>query len=128
MSEGGFATVVFHSRKKLTKAEWIRVLQAGKVASAIKSLRPVKKDGPWHVLCDNEAFLVSSDCQAEHRKAKIPLWRIPAKSPDLNPIEGFWLYLRKRLNKLDLQDALKNRQWIGKLAYKTRIKNVLKMH
>eukprot|EP00435_Cladocopium_sp_Y103_P037481 s2657_g9.t3 len=122
----GFATVVFHAKKKLTKAEWIRVLQAGKLASAIKSLRPVKKDGPWHVLCDNEAFLVSRDCQAEHRKAKVNLWRIPAKSPDLNPIERFWAYLRKRLNKLDLQDALKKRPWIGKLAYKTRIKNVLK--
>lgn len=126
LSEGGFATVVFHAKKKLTKAEWIRVLQAGKVASAIKSLRPVKKDGPWHVLCDNEAFLVSSDCRAAYRKAKIHLWRIPAKSPDLNPIERFWSYLRKRLNYLDLQDALKKRPWIGKCAYKTRIKNVLK--
>ncbi|CAL1158588.1 unnamed protein product [Cladocopium goreaui] len=66
LSEGGFATVVFHAKKKLTKAEWIRVLQAGKVASAIKSLRPVKKD------------------------------------------------------------ALKKRPWIGKWAYKTRIKNLLK--
>eukprot|EP00435_Cladocopium_sp_Y103_P069316 s247_g33.t1 len=73
LSEGGFATVVFHAKKKLTKAEWIRVLQAGKVSSAIKSLSPSKKDGPWHVHCDNEAFLVSSDCQAEHRKAKIHL-------------------------------------------------------
>ena len=77
------------------------------------------------MLCDNEAFLVSSDCRVEHQKAKIHLWRIPAKSPDLNPIERFWSYLRKRLNKLDLQDALKSRPWIGKLAYKTRIKNVL---
>ena len=66
---------------------------------------------------------MSSDCRVEHQKAKIHLWRIPAKSPDLNPIERFWSYLRKRLNKLDLQDALKNRPWIGKLAYKT--KNVL---
>ena len=96
------------------------------MASAIKSLRPVKKDGPWHVLCNNEAFLVSSDCRAAYRKAKIHLWRIPAKSPDLNPIERFWSYLRKRLNYLDLQDALKKRPWIGKCAYKTRIKNVLK--
>lgn len=126
ISAGGFASVAYHAKKKFTKGEWIRVLQAGKLVSAIKSLHPAKPEGPWHLLCDNESFLNAADCRAEYRKYKVRLWQIPARSPDLNPIERFWSYLRKRLRKLDLQDALANRPWLGKMAYKARIKQVIR--
>ncbi len=56
-SGGGFAPVVFHKTKKLTVAEWQKVVASGKLARAIKSLKPVKRRGPWPVLCDNESFL-----------------------------------------------------------------------
>ena len=126
LSEGGFSIVTFHQKKKLTKAEWVQLLKAGKVVSAVQSLRPVKAHGPWHVLCDNESFLNAGECHAQYRKLKLHLWQIPPRSPDLNPIERFWAYLRKRLRKLDLQDALRGRPVLGKRAYKARVRTVVK--
>ena len=126
LSEGGFSIVTFHQKKKLTKAEWVQLLKAGKVVSAVQSLRPVKAHGPWHVLCDNESFLNAAECHAQYRKLKLHLWQIPPRSPDLNPIERFWAYLRKRLRKLDLQDALRGRPVLGKRAYKARVRTVVK--
>ena len=82
--------------------------------------------GPWHVLCDNESFLNAGECHAQYRKLKLHLWQIPPRSPDLNPIERFWAYLRKRLRKLDLQDALRGRPVLGKRAYKARVRTVVK--
>lgn len=107
LSPGGFATACIHSKKKLTTAEWVAAMQAGKLVSAIKRLGPTKPDGPWHVLCDNEKFLLAPESRAQYRKDKVRLWQIPPKSPDLNPIERFWSYLRRRLRRLDLADASK---------------------
>ena len=95
LSAGGFAA-------KLTKGEWVNVMKSGRLVSALKSLDPVKADGPWHLLCDNERFLAARQRQDEYRKVNVRLWRIPPKSPDLNPIERFWGYLKKRLRKMDL--------------------------
>ena len=52
------------------------------------------------------------------------LLRIPAKSPDLNPVERFWAWLRKRLRALDLADAVAKRPVLGKTAYKARVQRV----
>ena len=54
------------------------------------------------------------------------LWRIPPKSPDLNPIEKFWAWLRKHLRKLDLEDL--QRKWapLTKPAYRVRVRSVLR--
>ena len=125
LSAGGFAAVSYHAKKKLTKVEWVSALRAGKLVDAVKSLGPVKPNGPWHLLCDNEAFLNAADCRAEYRKLNLRLWRIPAKSPDLNPVELFWSYLRKRLRRLDLADALRKRPALSKMAYKARVRSVL---
>ena len=125
ISAGGFAAVSFHAKKKLTKVEWVSALRAGKLVDAVKSLGPVKPNGPWHLLCDNEAFLNAADCKAEYRKLNLRLWRIPAKSPDLNPVELFWSYLRNRLRRLDLSDALRKRPALSKMAYKARVRSVL---
>ena len=124
ISGGGFAEVVFHERKKLTASEWAGYVRAGKLTAAIKSLKPVDKRGPWHVLCDNESFLKATVSRAAYHKAKITLWQILAKSPDLNPVEKFWGWLRKRLRALDLKDMVAKRPPMGKLAYRVRVRAV----
>jgi len=53
------------------------------------------------------------------------LWRIPSKSPDLNPIERFWAHLKKHLRQMDLADALRGRPVLGKMAYKQRVRRVV---
>jgi transposase len=128
VSEGGFATVVVHKKKKLTKIEWGKVVDAGKLEAAIKRLGPIKPDGPWHVICDNESFIDSDVARAAHRRAKVRLWQIPARSPDLNPVEKFWSWLRRRLRKLDLQDLREAKPVMGRAAYTRRVRQVLKSH
>lgn len=88
VSPGGFAEVLVHKTKKLNQTEWAAAVDGGKLTGAIKSLKPVEPHGPWKVICDNEGFLRTALSGAAHRRAGVKLWRIPAKSPDLNP--GKW--------------------------------------
>ena len=48
-----------------------------------------------------------------------------AKSPDLNPVERFWAWLRKKLRRMDLADANAKRPVFGKTAYIARVKRVV---
>ena len=54
------------------------------------------------------------------------LWKIPKHSHDLNPVERFWSWLKKKLRAMDLADCVANRPVLGKTAYKQRIRAVLK--
>ena len=54
------------------------------------------------------------------------MWRIPARSPDLNPIERFWSWLRRALRAKDLADVVAKRPVLGKSAYIARVRRVLK--
>ena len=51
----------------------------------------------------------------------IELWDVPAKSPDLNPIEMFWGWLRRRMRLKDMADKRNKRAVLGKFAYKARV-------
>ena len=73
-SAGGFATVLWHKNKKCSVGEWEKAVKNGILTRAIKSLRPVKPNGPWHIVCDNEHFLTSKAVKKAHKKAKINLW------------------------------------------------------
>ena len=99
-------------------------VNAGNLRSALVRLSPVRPHGPWHVLCDNESFLQATVSRAAYHKAKITLWQIPAKSPDLNPVEKFWGWLRKRLRALDLKDMVAKRPPMGKLAHRVLVRAV----
>ena len=123
---GGFSIVCFHSTKKATASEWSECVDAGKLKTALAAINPHKPAGPWSVLCDNESFLGAPTCRAAHRRCKVKLWRIPPKSPDLNPVEKYWGWLRKELRRLDMQDMVDKRPVLGKMAYKERIKNLCK--
>ena len=51
-----------------------------------------------------------------YRFKNITWWDVPAKSPDLNPVEMFWAWLRKKLRLMDLADLHKKRRPLGKPA------------
>ena len=59
-------------------------------------------------------------------KRRIRLIRIPARSPDLNPIESFWGWLRKELRRRDLEDLRLKKPALNKTQYKQRVKEVLR--
>ena len=122
VSEGGFAIVFFHPRKKTNSIEWSRAVNGGKLMGAIRSVNKHRRRGPWQVLCDNESFLAKSE--AAHERASVSLWRVPPKSPDLNPVEKYWSWLRGRLRFLDLKDAAAGRPVPGKTAYIQRVRAV----
>ena len=63
---------------------------------------------------------------AAYRSKRIELWDVPPKSPDLNPVEMFWGWLRKRLRTMDLADMRKKRRPLGKAAYTARVKGVMR--
>ena len=77
------------------------------------------------MLCDNEGFLEAKAVCKEYVKLRIDMWHVPPRSPDLNPVEKFWAWLRRHLRALDLQDAVAKRPVLGKTAYRERVRRVL---
>ena len=126
LSEDGFAAVHWHPRKKTNKEEWAKAVREGRVTGALRFLNPRNRSGPWTILCDGESFLRASVSMAAYRAKKITLWDVPAKSPDLNPVEMFWAWLRKKLRLMDLADLRQKRRPLGKIAYTMRVKRVIK--
>ena len=96
-------------------------MDTGKLAQAIKITHPVRSEGPWFVICDNESFLTAQASKSALRKAGVRLWQVPAKSPDLNPIELFWSWLRRAFRTRDLKDLQAKRRPLGKSAYRRRV-------
>ena len=126
ISEGGFAEVIVHKTKKMSVEEWVAAIRAGKLTNAIRKLKPVRKRGPWHVLCDNEKFLKSKESNKAYGAKSIKLWPIPPRSPDLNPIEKFWGWLRRALRRRDLADLRNKRPALSKPEYLRRVRSVLR--
>ena len=124
VAAGGFSIIVFHDRRKLTAEEWAEGVEAGKLRSAIQRLSPARQNGPWTVLCDNEAFLRAPASAAAHRADDIHLLKIPPKSPDLNPVELYWSWLRRALLAKDLEDLKQGRPTLGKTAFKARVRAI----
>ncbi|CAE7600419.1 unnamed protein product [Symbiodinium sp. CCMP2592] len=116
LSEGGFAVVTFHASRKLATTAWCGLVRAGRLRRAIQALDLVTKHGPWKVLCDNENAMAAEGLSA---------WRVPPSSPDLNPVEKMWAWLRRRIRQKDREDLRKRRPPPGKAAFKLRIRNML---
>ena len=70
------------------------------------------------------AYLRARKTQRAYRDAGVKLWQIPPRSPDLNPVERFWSWLRRKLRFMDLKDAVAKRPVLGKMAYKSRVRSV----
>ncbi|CAE7257144.1 unnamed protein product [Symbiodinium sp. CCMP2592] len=76
-------------------------------------------------LCDNESFLHTVSSKRTMAAEGITVWPVPASSPDLNPVERFWAWLRKRIHHLDREDLRQKRPPIGMLAFKARVRAIL---
>ena len=74
--------------------------------------------------CDNESFLHAPAARAAHRRIGVRLWQIPPRSPDLNPVEKYWSWLRRTLRTKDLADFAARRPPLGKMAYTQRVRRV----
>lgn len=125
-SAAGFAPIVWHQKRKMDEDEWVEVLEAGQLTQAIKALKPVRPRGPWFVLSDNESFLKTRGACEYYKKARIKMWFIPPRSPDLNPIEKFWSWLRRELRRRDLIDLQTRKKVLPKLDYLKRVRAVLR--
>ena len=127
LGPNGYATVMFHGNRKTDASEWDEhALKSGALLEALRAVAPRNVQKPWKVLCDNESFLREKGCMKQYAKMRVELKKLPAKSPDLNPIEKMWGWMRKRLRSMDLADLAAGRAVPGKLAYRERIKRLLK--
>ena len=115
-----------HERKKTDNEEWSAAVRAGNLTNAIRKINPHRRCGPWTVLCDNESFLRHESSLRAYSPKSVLLWGVPAKSPDLNPIEMFWGWVRRQLRLKDLEDMRQKRPILGKTAYKVRVKNLFR--
>ena len=97
VSQGGFAVVAIHENKRMTADEFVEVVRKGKLTDATRKLNPIKLDGPWSALCDNESFLKKAKATKEAvAEQGVSLWHIPPRSPDLNPVEKCWVSTKER--------------------------------
>ena len=127
VSQDGFAAVLWHlDGKRTNKGDWSQTVRDGKLTAALRALNPKKKRGQWTILCDHEGSLRAKISMEAYRTRSIGLWSVPPKSPDLNPVEMFWGWLRKKLRSMDLEDMRKKRRLLGKTACTARVKGVLK--
>lgn len=125
ISEGGCGHIVFHENKKCTTGEWVDAIRGGALGGLLRRLNPQIKERPWRILCDGEHFLHSKDSQKACDRHSISLWKIPPHSPDLNPIEVFWSWLRRELRRRDLEDCKRKRPALTKAQYTSRVKAIL---
>lgn len=121
VSAGGFAICTFHPSRKISQDQWAEAVSSGKVVRALKKMHPDRVRGPWRILCDNEGFLTAPASRDAHRDAGITLWQIPPRSPDMNPAELFWAWLRKELRAMDLADLHAGKPPMQKAQMKQRV-------
>lgn len=125
LASGGYASVLWHEFRKTDAEEWSATVRSGELIAALRAVNNGKKNGPWTILCDNESFLRAKVCLPLYDRKNIKLWKLPARSPDLNPIEKMWGWARKRLTAMDLANLAAHRPVLKKPEYKARIKRLL---
>jgi len=126
ISSAGYRDIFYHKTKKVNTEEWLKALNKGKLLKAVRELQPWRPAGPRRILCDNESFIKSKGSKKYYKKNNIELLCIPPRSPDLNPIEMYWAWLRKALRRQELSDLRAKKPALGKTAYRARIKAFLK--
>ena len=97
----------------------------GLLGGLLRKPNPGIKERPWRVLSDGKKFLHSKAARSAYELRRVSLWKIPPRSPDLNPIEKFWSWLRKELRRRDLEDYKAKRPCLTKAQYIARVREVL---
>ena len=120
----GFGLVMYHAFRKVDSKEWCDAVKAGSLKAACQSTSG-KRYGPWCIICDNESFLKSRAADRAHAKTSVELWHVPARSPDLNPVEMYWAKLRLWLRKMDLDDFKAGRTPVDKKGMQQRVRRLL---
>ena len=126
ISSGGFASVLWHEDRKTNDEEWSNAVNNRCLIDALKAVNPLKKSGPWKIICDNESFLRAPESRKAYRRFGIDLIEIPPRSPDLNPVEKMWGWVRKQLRARDLRDFAQGVPVLGKVAYRERLRRLLR--
>ena len=124
----GFGLVMFHTRRKVNNGEWSKAVREGSLVKALRDACAPRRNGPWTVLCDNESFLDAPASEAAHKRARVEVWHIPPRSPDLNPVEKYWAWVRKQLRAMDLADlqAKPPRPPVTKAGLQARVRALLR--
>ena len=120
-----FGLVCFHKNKKINSEDWAKVVRLGNLKRACQEACAPQKNGPWVVVCDNESFLDAKDSKKAYKQCNVELMHVPPRSPDLNPVEKYWSWVRRRLRALDLKDLHAKRKPLGKSALQARVRRVL---
>lgn len=126
ISAAGFATILFHPKRKIKADDWVAAVNRGQLVKALKETNPRRSRGPWKILCDNESFLGTDASADALKKARVALWSIPPRSPDLNPVEKYWAWVRKRMRAMDLADLSAKRPVADRAHYKLRFSRLVK--
>ena len=126
LAAGGFAAVLWHDNRKTNEDEWSQAVRDGNLRRALGSINVHKKKGPWRVLSDNESFLRTKKSLKALRRNSVSFIDLPARSPDLNPVEKMWGWVRKQLRVRDLSDLANGVPVLGRTMYRERIKKLLR--
>jgi len=112
IGEGGFEVLTW------------RVVKQGRFKQALRRLSAGRTRGPWTALCDNEYVLEAKLVKAAYARQGVSLRHIPPRSPNLNPIEKFWSWLRRHLRSLDLADLKAKRAPATPEQLRRRVRSV----
>jgi len=126
LSVGGFAPILWHENRKTDEDEWSTAVRKGDLVSALKATNPRKRAGPWKIVCDNESFLRTAKSVQAYERANVKLVALPPRSPDLNPVEKMWGWVRKQMRVRDLRDLANRTPVLGKTMYRERIRRLLR--
>jgi transposase len=99
-----FGTVIARQAERGNAKTFLNFLK--KILKYYKNIK-----GKIHLILDNVRYHHAKILKPflEKNKDKIELMYLPAYSPDLNPIERVWWYMRKKITNNRYVDSLKNR-------------------
>ena len=118
--------MLWHDRRKTDEDEWAQAVRDGNLSQALRAINGPKKTGPWRVLCDNESFLRTEKSLKALQRPNVSFIDLPPRSPDLNPVEKMWGWVRRELRVRDLRDLASGVPVLGQTMYRERIKRLLR--
>lgn len=104
------------SIKVIREKQWNQVTYGELVNSFIKNTAHGRsKPSRKHIIQDNERVLWTPYIKEQLKKQKLIPVKIPRYSPDLNPVEVCWDYLRKEMNRSPPPVLESRREYVRRL-------------